>query len=137
MPRTFEVPFRVYWSECDPAGIMYFANYMQHFEKAEEDFFLALGGGSRQNLLDRYGVWLPRVEAHSRFFGPARMDDELVIIVSLREMRDKAITFDFRVRRPGGEVITEASYTVVCVDAKEFKARSLPQPVKELLSAWL
>jgi len=66
-----EVRFQTYWSDADPAGIVFFPHFFRFVEQAEEEMFRA-AGEIRQTLLERYQVWLPRVEAFSRFSRPIR-----------------------------------------------------------------
>ena len=34
-----EIRLQTYWSDSDPAGIVYFANYLNLLDKAEEELF--------------------------------------------------------------------------------------------------
>lgn len=137
MPQKFSSDLRVYWSDADSAGIVYFSHYFRFVEQVEQDFFRSFRVG-RQELKESLGIWLPRVEAHCRWFKPARVDDLLTITLCIREMREKSLTFEFEVFRKGEpELLSQASYTVVCVDAQTFKARSIPQQIRDLLAPYV
>src|SRR5216117_1135009 len=57
----FEVKIQTYWSDTDPAGIVFFPHYFRFVEQAEEEFYRTTGV-SRIKLLEKHGIWLPRVE---------------------------------------------------------------------------
>ena len=51
--RKFTTKIRIYWSDCDPAGIAYYGNFFRWYEMAEEELFgagagLGRGGGTPQ-----------------------------------------------------------------------------------------
>ena len=62
--KKFSTNIRIYWSDCDPAGIAYYGNFFRWFEIAEEELFLTLGF-SRTDVMRRYQIGFPRVEATS------------------------------------------------------------------------
>ena len=62
----FKTMVRIYWNDCDPAGIAYYGNFFRWFEQAEEELFLSLGL-SRTDIFQKFSIGLPRVEVWSRF----------------------------------------------------------------------
>ena len=135
MPKTFSHTVRVYWSDVDPAGVIYFPHYFRYFDDTEAEFFRSLSGKSREQLLTEAKIWLPRVEVHCRYLKLVRVDDELRIALAISEVRDKSITFKFETFR--GKVKTcEATYTVVTIDNRTFKACAIPKRFRKLLAPY-
>ena len=56
--QRFTTKIRIYWSDCDPAGIAYYGNFFRWFEMAEEELFLSLGL-SRTDIFRQYSIGLP------------------------------------------------------------------------------
>jgi acyl-CoA thioester hydrolase len=67
----FEVRLQTYWADVDAAGIVHFPHFFRFVEQAEEELFRA-SGKVRQPLIEEHGVWMPRVEAFSKFSKPIR-----------------------------------------------------------------
>src|SRR2546427_4611912 len=67
----FELKLQTYWSDSDPAGIVFYGNYCRFIEQAEEELFRA-AGAERMTLLKENHVWMPRVESFSKFTRPIR-----------------------------------------------------------------
>src|SRR5262245_9444481 len=91
-----EVKLQTYWVDCDPAGIVYFAHFFRFIEMAEEELYRQ-AGANRQALLDRYGIWLPRVEAHVKFAAPIRNSHAIRIRLDPQFQGQKTVRFQFEV----------------------------------------
>jgi acyl-CoA thioester hydrolase len=129
----FEVKIQTYWSDVDPAGIVFFANYFRFIEQAEEELYRA-SGASRAKLLEEHSVWLPRVEAFAKFESPIR--DEAAIRVRLNPSLkgQKTVRYDFEILDDQTSAKLAHGYvTVVCVDRARFKAIGVPEPIRKAL----
>jgi acyl-CoA thioester hydrolase len=129
----FEVKIQTYWSDVDPAGIVFFANYFRFIEQAEEELYRA-SGVSRAKLLEEHSVWLPRVEAFAKFEAPIR--DETAIRVRLNPSLkgQKTVRYDFEILEDQtSKKLAHGYVTVVCVDRVHFKAIPIPEPVRQAL----
>ncbi len=76
MAARFRV--RVAWDECDPEGLVHVANYYRWMDQAIHALMLAAGFGHRA-ILERFGAYVPTVDARARFQAPATFDDLLSI----------------------------------------------------------
>ena len=124
---------RVRWPECDPAGIVYFANYLTYFELGTFEY-LRSRGTNWSAVRQRYGfASVPRVEAHARFKASARYDDVLAVHTRVGELTRKVITFESQVyRESDGRLLAEGHIKVALTNA-EGRAGTLPPE----LVAWL
>ena len=120
---------RVYWEDTDGGGVVYYANYLKFMERARTEWLRALGH-SQQEIAAQYGYVFAVKEAHVNYHRPARLDDELMIsCVPVPEGR-ASIRFRQTIHRMQGgnaeTLLTEGEVRVVCVDAKTFRPRPLP-----------
>jgi acyl-CoA thioester hydrolase len=130
----FEAKMRIHWRDADPAGIVYFANHFTYVEQAEEELFRARGA-NRQQLLERHKVWMPRVEAFSKYTRPIRIGDTIRVRLNPKFKGLKTIRYEFEiVDDASSEKAAEGYVTVVCVDADRFKARPIPAPIRSAVS---
>jgi YbgC/YbaW family acyl-CoA thioester hydrolase len=129
-----EVKLQTYWADADAAGIVYFANFFRLVEQAEEELYLQ-AGTKRQVLLDRYSVWMPRVEAHVNFVNPIRNGHAIRVKMDPQFKGEKTIRFEFEILDDETTDRLAAGYmTVVCVDHARFKATPIPAEIRAALS---
>jgi YbgC/YbaW family acyl-CoA thioester hydrolase len=128
-----EVQLQTYWADSDPAGIVYFPHFFRFIEQAEEELYLQVGT-KRQILLDRYGIWMPRVEAHVNFFSPIRNGDAILVRMDPQFKGEKTVRFEFEILEPHTSGRLAAGYmTTVCVDRERFKATAIPEEIRSAL----
>ena len=131
----FEVKMRTHWRDADPAGIVYFANHFTFIEQAEEELF-RVRGGNRQELLERHKVWMPRVEAFSKYVRPIKIGTTIRVRLSPHLKGLKTIRYEFEILDDASsEKLAEGYVTVVCVDADRFKAAPIPDPIRTFIDA--
>ena len=129
----FEVKFQTYWADADPARIVFFPHFFRYVEQAEEELFHA-AGANRQELLEKNGVWIPRVEAFSKFFKPIKAGDAIRVRLNPQLKGEKTIRYEFEiVDDKTTEKLAEGYITVVCVDAVNFKSTPIPEPIRKIL----
>ena len=129
-----EVKLQTYWADSDPAGIVYFAHFFRFIEQAEEELYLQTGS-KRQTLLDKYSVWMPRVEAHVNFVSPIRNGHAILIRMDPQFKGEKTIRFEFEIFDHETSNRLAAGYmTTVCVDRAKFKATRIPEEIRSALN---
>ncbi len=100
---------RVYFEDTDVAGIVYYANYLRFMERARSDMLRALGVDQRAALESGEGVYAV-AEVQIRYRAPAKLDDELLVVSRVLEVRAASCLIHQRVMR-GAEILTDASVT--------------------------
>ncbi len=100
---------RVYFEDTDVAGIVYYANYLRFMERARSDMLRAVGIDQRSALEGGEGVYAV-AEANIKYRAPARLDDELVVVSRVLEVRAATCLIHQRVMR-GDEILTDARVT--------------------------
>ncbi len=135
--KKFTTKRRVYWSDCDSAGILYFGNFFRFMEVAEEELFYSLGH-PRVDIYSSLHFGLPRAEVWCRYLKPARQGDLMEITIWIERRTEKSLLFHFEMRREGDtELAAEARYAVVCVDLRQFRPIPLPAEIIKLLRDYL
>jgi YbgC/YbaW family acyl-CoA thioester hydrolase len=128
-----EVRIQTYWSDCDPAGIVYFGNFWHLCEQAEEEIFLR-AGTPRQALLDAHGVWMPRVEAHVKFVHPIRNGAAIRVRIDPQFKGERTVRFEFQMLDDAtGDELAGGYMTIVCVDRATFRATPFPAEIRQVL----
>lgn len=126
------------FGDCDPADIVFFANYFRWFDDCTTALFLAAGLPVR-NLFKSYGVMgIPIVDARARFITPSTHGDELEVESRITELRKSSFVITHRFFRKG-ELTLEGQETRVWAaahptESNRMKAVPLPKEVIEKLS---
>ena len=125
---------RVRFGDTDPYGSVYFVSYFRYCHRGIEEFLRNLGlapENTFRNREEKFG--LPIVAADCRFLIPARYGDLLELETAVKEIKEKAIVFQFHFYRPPEtKLLAEGTATIVAID-HTWKARPLPGVVAEKL----
>jgi len=126
----FKQKFRVHWVDTDIAGVMHFSNFFRYFEVCEEEFYRFLGLDLNQ-LREAHGVLPPRVEASCQYKTVCHFNDNLEVILKVREVRSKTITYDFQVLKEGEKA---AEGFVKCIATTlDWKVVELPEDFARII----
>jgi acyl-CoA thioester hydrolase len=106
---THRFALRVYFEDTDVAGIVYYANYLKFMERARSDMLRCAGIDQRAALEDGAGVYVV-AEARIRYRASARLDDDLIVLSRLKEVRAASCVIHQRVMRGHG-MLADATIT--------------------------
>jgi acyl-CoA thioester hydrolase len=107
--KTHRFALRVYFEDTDVAGIVYYANYLRFMERARSDMLRAVGIDQRAALESGEGVYAV-AEVAIKYRMPAKLDDALVIVSEVREVRAASCVIHQRVMRER-ETLADATVT--------------------------
>jgi len=122
-------PVRVYFEDTDAGGVVYHAGYLRFMERARSDMLRVAGIDQRGALERGEGVYMV-ADLAIRYRRPAKLDDDLLVLSRLRELRGASCVIHQRVMR-GVEVLTEADVTAAFIDA-EGRPRRQPRAWVEI-----
>jgi acyl-CoA thioester hydrolase len=129
---TFKTSFRVTWADTDAAQVVHYSNYFKFFERAEEEFYRHLGFSFTD--LHARGLWFPRVEAFCQYKKPARFGDLLEVEITIGELKEKSIRFEFNIFNKEEARLLAAGYIVaLAADKQTGKATEIPEEIAKKL----
>lgn len=130
----FQWPVRVYYEDTDASRVVYHAAYVKFFERARTEWLRNLGF-SQHALHDELGVVFTVANIEVDYLRPARLDDELVVVVTVEQVRGASLTFSQVLHRKGeGETpLARARVRVGCVSYETFRPCPLPVRFKNKL----
>ena len=103
----------VRYAETDMMGVVYHGSYLPWFEVGRTHLLRQHGVVYRQ--LETEGFFLPVLEVNVRYLRPARYDDTITIVTTLREKPVLRIRLDYEVRR-GDELLATGQTTHAFID---------------------
>ena len=131
--QPFIIEEHVRWSDVDAAGIIFYGSYVRFIELAETELFRAAGLPYGE-IFHRYDLLLPRVQVHTEFHYPARLDDRLRMAAYFGKVGRKSLTMNFEAIHLGANRLAAHGYLVlVCADRGTLESRALPPELVERL----
>jgi acyl-CoA thioester hydrolase len=130
----FATDLRVRFSETDAQGVVHNAVYLVWFEIARIAYLARFPGGYK-GLVEQ-GVDATTTEAHVRYRGGVRFDDELRIHVRATDVRGARFRFDYVVERtsePDG-VVADGWTAHACVNAHTLRPTRMPPWLAEAIA---
>lgn len=107
MARSNIFRLRIAFSDCDPAQIVFFANYFRWFDTSSREFFTACGVPSwRDTTAERGIIGTPLVDAQARFMNSATYGEDIEIESSVESWSNKSFVM-CHVARRGDTVLCE------------------------------
>jgi YbgC/YbaW family acyl-CoA thioester hydrolase len=132
-PFKYSALARVWFSDTDAQGIVYYGRYLPYFDHARTEYHRHLQnlpfGAANGDLVMR----ALEVEYHA----PARFDDLLEAFVRIRRIGTTSMTYECAAYRlPDDELMVTADVTVVLVDLERRKPIPIPDTVRETVRAF-
>jgi 4-hydroxybenzoyl-CoA thioesterase len=125
---------RIYWGDCDPAGIIYYPNYFEMFDRCTTAMLeQALGMNKIQFLIAYDFSGYPCVETGGRFHLPTRFGDDVIVESTIASIGRTSFEVRHRLTKDG-KLAVEGSEMRVWVrrqseDSKSIKAHPIPDEV--------
>jgi acyl-CoA thioester hydrolase len=131
MSRAHVELLRVRYAETDQMGVVYHANYLVWCDIGRTEYLKALGANYAE--LEKSGTMLAVSEASIRYHAPARYDETIRVETTLRDIRSRALTFDYVITHAeSGTRLATANTVLVSLD-RAGRPTKLPAETRALL----
>ena len=132
--EKFLITEYVRWSDVDYAGLICYGAYLRFFELAEMELFRA-AGLPYKDVFERFNIWLPRVQLHSDFHFPARLDEQLNVAAYIGRVGNKSLTIKFEVNRAlDNKLNATGHFILAAVDRESFQSVPVPRNLIDALA---
>jgi 4-hydroxybenzoyl-CoA thioesterase len=120
---------RVEWGQCDPAGIVFYPQYLIMFDTSAGLLFERTGL-SASGMRKKYGIiGMPLVEQGTRFLLPCRFDDEIFIDSSVEAWGRTSFTVRHRIFRSSELAVDGFEKRIWATADTERPGKIKPMPV--------
>jgi 4-hydroxybenzoyl-CoA thioesterase len=122
------------WGDCDPAGIVFFPNYLRYFDAATNTLFLSALGLTKYEMIRKYGITgIPLVDVGARFFIPSVFGEVVTIESAVAEIKRSSFRMQHLLLK-GDVLAVEGFETRVWTgrdpnDPDKLKSRPIPDEV--------
>jgi 4-hydroxybenzoyl-CoA thioesterase len=135
MSCAFRSERRIRFSDCDPAGIVFYPQYFVLFNGVLEDWVDALGIGFSE-LVTHRRIGLPSVRIEADFQAISRFGDTVSLQLQVERVGDKSLTLGWRcVAADSGEVRMTMRQVLVTTCLERHRAIPIPQDLRAAIEA--
>jgi 4-hydroxybenzoyl-CoA thioesterase len=139
MSKTQIYRTEVHFGDCDPAGIVFFPNFLRWMDQSSLAFFVACGVPPWRELVKTRGiVGTPLLEIHTQFKKSATYGEQLEIHTCIEDWQAKTFRHRHRVLR-GDTLLCEGTEVRAFVmrdaaDPERLRAIPVPEDIKTMCS---
>lgn len=129
--KRFEVPRRIRFSDCDPAGIVFYPQYFVMFNGLLEDWVDGPLGIGFAELVSRRRIGLPTVRLEADFRAVSRFGDDVVLSLAVDRLGGRSLTLDLRCTAAAdGELRMAVRQVIVTTSLDTHKAVEVPADLR-------
>jgi 4-hydroxybenzoyl-CoA thioesterase len=133
--RVFHQTRVIRFSDCDPAGMVFFPQYFVMLNALVEDWFTQALGVNYAQLLGKRRIGLPTVALQSEFRAPCRMGDAVEFRLQLERMGGRSLTLRVDCMH-GATCCVEIRQVLVSTSLADDGAIGIPQDVRDGIARW-
>ena len=119
-----ETTLRVRYGETDQMGFVYYGVYAQYYEVGRVEAMRSLGFSYKE--MEEGGVLMPVINLSIDYKKPAKYDDEVRIVTTVKEIPNIRITFHYECFNQKNELLNTGSVTLVFIDKEKNKLMQPP-----------
>ena len=123
--HRFERPMAIRFSHCDPAGIVFFPQYLVMVADLNEEWIGTLLGRPYADLIGRRRTGLPTVSLQCEFSAISRMGEEVMLGLSVERVGQRSIALRHGCRL-GDEARMSVRQVLVTTDLDTHRAVDIP-----------
>ncbi|CAB3709990.1 acyl-CoA thioesterase [Trinickia soli] len=132
-PIAFERPVRIRFAHCDPAGIVFFPQYLTLTNALVEDWFTDALGIDYAAMIGQRRIGLPIVRLECEFARPSRMGETISLSLSLTRVGQRSISIGIAGR--GGDGLRfVANQVLVTTSLDTGESISIPNDIRAALA---
>jgi len=128
---TNATTYRVIYGDTDQMGVVYYANFLNWFERGRSEFLREIG--LPYSRIEKADYHFPVTHVSCHYAQSARYDDVVRIETTLTELRRVSLSFGYRiVRESDGRLLATGSTKHACID-RDGQVVRIPQMLEAAL----
>ncbi|WGS52118.1 acyl-CoA thioesterase [Paraburkholderia sp. D15] len=135
MSARFDRPVRIRFSHCDPAGIVFFPQYLVMTNALVEDWFNEGLQIDYANMIAQRRVGLPIVKLDCEFSRPSQMGETIMLTLTVNTIGRRSIGIEI-VGHCNGETRFRAKQVLVTTSLDRGTSIDIPPDIASALAAF-
>lgn len=132
---TFTRPHRIRFSECDPAGIVFYPQYFVMFNDLLEQWVDALLPSGFAGFIGEQRFGLPTVHLEANFTAISRMGDDVILHLEVIHIGTRSLKLALTCTSREGEQRMQVTQTLVTTSLDTHRAIDIPAALLAALQA--
>jgi 4-hydroxybenzoyl-CoA thioesterase len=129
-PTAYRQPRQIRFSDCDPAGIVFYPQYFVMFNDLVEEWVdQELRIGYRSLILDRK-VGLPTVRVEADFRAVSYMGDDVTLSLAVERLGGRSLTLNLHCQGAGGVIRMHMRQVIVTTSLVTMHAIDMPPDLR-------
>jgi 4-hydroxybenzoyl-CoA thioesterase len=133
MKFPFELPTTIRFSHCDPAGIVFFPQYLVMFNGLVEDWVTQGLGIRYADLLAVRRIGMPTVKLQCEFTAVSRMGDEVMLGLAVERIGGSSLHVALGCRL-GDEVRVRVKQVLVTTSLQTHRPIPIPDDLRDAMT---
>ena len=131
---SFTKPYKVRFSDTDPAGVMYYPRFLDRFHAVFEDWFDEALKMPYRWVLEDTRLGFPTVHTQCDYRAPCRFGETLEIELILSRLGNRSFECTYKVRPEGGDQVrVQGTVVTATVDLDTFEPVPIPDRLRRQL----
>ena len=106
-------------------GVVYYGNYALYLEQGRTEWLRNMGFSYK--WMEDNGIHLPVTQLTVNFKAPAKYDDELTVVTSLKKIPTYRIEFYYEIYNQNNQLLVTAETTLVFINSTTNKLTKAPK----------
>lgn len=133
--RRFERDVLIRFAHCDPAGIVFFPQYLVLFNNLVEDWVTEALGIPYAELLGQRRIGLPTVSLECTFTAVSRMGETVTFGLAVRRIGNSSVRLALDCRL-GEESRVRVDQVLVATDLRTHRPIALPDDLRDAMTTF-
>ena len=127
------LPVRIYYEDTDAGGIVYYANYLNFFERGRTEFLREFN--IQQDILLTENIAFVVRKVSMDCIKPARFNELISVKTTITNRKKASLTFQQEILHEKGELLCQAETLIACVNLQKMKPTAIPAEIIEVISS--
>jgi 4-hydroxybenzoyl-CoA thioesterase len=135
MQPTFQKIHKIKFSECDPAGIVFYPQYFVLFNDLIEEWVNSILPSGYEGIIVGRRIGMPTVHLEVDFKAIARMGEEILLSLKVLHLGNSSIKLAWAASGKDGVIRLNVNQTIVMTSLETHRPIPLPDDIRSAMSA--
>ncbi|WP_174715172.1 acyl-CoA thioesterase [Vibrio penaeicida] len=137
MKRSFSLPYKIRFSDCDPAGIVFYPQYFVMFNDLLEAWVDSILEGGFAGYIGRAKFGMPIVHLEADFTAVSQMGDDVYLELEVVRLGTKSFTLEYRCIGQNGDPRMKVQQTLVTTSLETHCSIPIPEELNIAIQYFL
>lgn len=135
--KLYTSEHRIRFSECDPAGIVFYPQYFIMFNDLLEQWIDSMVPGGFSSVIAQKKVGMPTVNLQADFRSISKMGDDVVLSIGVKKIGSRSLQLRLQCVGKDGVLRMEVQQVIVTTSLVTHQAIEIPEFLREPMQAYL